>query len=136
MIGEANMEIKRQRVILGVKDQKIAELQTALEVARSKMDPYETACEISRIPSPTNEDMRRLRAAEVAIPYCGRAKTTENRSVTLVAYDSQDGLAKRLERARERVKLIEADPTAGINPLDRHRAKVIEADPLDPKPPA
>src|SRR6516162_7425799 len=85
MIGEANMEIKRQRVILGVKDQKIAELQTALEVARSKMDPYETACEISRIPSPTNEDMRRLRAAEVAIPYCGRAKTTENRSVTLVA---------------------------------------------------
>jgi hypothetical protein len=119
IIGEQNAEIKRLQVLLGVKDQQIAQVETALAVARSHMDPYETACEISRIAAPTNEDMRRLRAAEVAIPYCGRPKVAETRSVSLVAYDSKDGLAARLERARERMRVIECNPEAGINPLNR-----------------
>lgn len=81
-IKRQHAEITRQDILLAVKDQEIAQLKSALAAARSQMDPYQVACEIASISAPSNDDMRRLRAAEVAIAYCGRPKVSESRSVS------------------------------------------------------
>jgi hypothetical protein len=108
---EQHAEITRLDILLAVKDQEIAQLKAALAAAHTRMDPYEVACEIASLASPTNEDMRRLRAAEVAIAYCGRPRVTESRSVSIVGYGDVNGLAARLERARMRVVGKPDDPT-------------------------
>jgi hypothetical protein len=112
LIKEQHAEIKRQDVLLVVKDQQITQLQADLLAARSPMDPYQVACEIASKAAPSNDDMRRLRAAEVAIAYCGRPKTTANVSVNehRMNYDN----IRSLEEARKRAaKVIPHHPDNG-----------------------
>jgi hypothetical protein len=86
---------------------------------RSNQSLLDVLREIAR--DPAVPPHLRLKAAEVGVSH-ETPKLTETRSMSLVAYDSQDGLAARLERARQRMKRVEADPTACMN-------RVIEPEP-------
>src|SRR5262249_1131878 len=103
IVNEQHAEIKRQDVLLVVKDQTMAQLQGELLAARQPMDPYAVACEIASKASPTNDDMRRLRAAEVAIAYCGRPKLSRSETVAIGAVSHRlytiEGNARALQAA-------------------------------------
>jgi hypothetical protein len=91
LVNEQHAYIKQQDVLLLVKDQQINQLQGELLAARQSMDPYQVACEIASKPAPSNDDMRRLRAAEVAIAYCGRPKRTLSMSMSVQEHRSSQG---------------------------------------------
>jgi hypothetical protein len=79
---------------------------------RSNQSLLDVLREIAR--DPAVPPHLRLRAAEAGVSH-ETPRLTQTQNLSLVTWDSQDGLAARLERARARMKLAEADPSACMN---------------------